>query len=151
MEVTLPHAMWVNGDKAISKFDKSMDSGGKQLTSTRSYIDMISSFYDSRLPCSALFVAWNGVILPPLQFVGILIVLLQPTFMSDGMLQMVRKELAKRAMFRFVSPMYLMVLVGFLNLSGPEGALFDALGFGASFGRGFYFFVFYWVMSHILA
>jgi len=151
-QVVWPRTQWVNGDESVSKFKNETGSGEVSgLTSERSYIDMIGEFYDKRLPCSALVVATNSAIYPPLQFAGLLTALVQPSFVPGGVLQTIRGELAKRALFRFTNPMYLMLFVSFLNLPGAGDVLFQALQFKASFEWGFWSLVVYCITSHILA
>jgi hypothetical protein len=151
-QVVWPRTQWVNGDESVNKFKNETGSGEVSgLTSERSYIDMIGEFYDKRLPCSALVVATNSAIYPPLQFAGLLTALVQPSFVPGAVLQTIRGELAKRALFRFTNPMYLMLFVSFLNLPGAGDVLFEALQFKASFEWGFWSLVVYCITSHILA
>jgi len=114
----------------------------------KSYLDLISSLYGGRLPCSALVVAWNSVIMPPLQFLGFLIVLLgrqRLLDINDELMATLKTYLRDQAPFRFTNPMVLMTSASFINLTAPSGKM------EASFTRGYWYFMTYCATSVVLA
>eukprot|EP00747_Dinoflagellata_sp_TGD_P181269 gnl/TRDRNA2_/TRDRNA2_35051_c0_seq1.p1 gnl/TRDRNA2_/TRDRNA2_35051_c0~~gnl/TRDRNA2_/TRDRNA2_35051_c0_seq1.p1 ORF type:complete len:1165 (+),score=199.27 gnl/TRDRNA2_/TRDRNA2_35051_c0_seq1:67-3495(+) len=124
------------------------DAGEGAKTTGHSYLVLIDFSYRMHLPCSALVLAWNSVIVPPLQGLATLMLLMQPTWLTADVEEALEKNLIDQASFRFTNPFVVMLLVSFLNLTvgHDQNTIFEA-----QFAVGFIFFLVYCVASVVLA
>jgi len=104
-----------------------------------SYLRLITTLYDDRLPCSAMVISFNTCVRAPMQILTFLAVMLRPSFMSNGMLRNLQAIwIEHQAPGWFCNPMVIMLLVALLNLTGPSGSMYNS-----TLGRGFWLFLVY--------
>eukprot|EP00931_Biecheleriopsis_adriatica_P004865 TRINITY_DN106468_c0_g1_i1.p1 TRINITY_DN106468_c0_g1~~TRINITY_DN106468_c0_g1_i1.p1 ORF type:complete len:1110 (+),score=220.45 TRINITY_DN106468_c0_g1_i1:67-3396(+) len=146
-EFTLPELKWLHDAAAIERYEASHEPGiGHRFTDGDSYIDVINWLYDRRLPCSALVVSYNAMILPPLQFMLFFFLLLKPSFVPDELIYAMQTYVMNLAPMRFTQPCIMMLIVGIANMPGPGDTLF-----GGWFTHGYWYFMAYCVTAIILA
>eukprot|EP00930_Biecheleria_cincta_P040751 TRINITY_DN27913_c0_g1_i1.p1 TRINITY_DN27913_c0_g1~~TRINITY_DN27913_c0_g1_i1.p1 ORF type:complete len:1079 (-),score=172.59 TRINITY_DN27913_c0_g1_i1:18-3254(-) len=146
-EFVLPDVTWLHDEAAIQKFEASHEPGqGHRFRDGDSYIDVITWLYDRRLPCSALVVSYNAMILPPLQILFFFLILLRPSFVPEELHQAMQGYVMNLAPMRFTQPSIMMLIVGIANMPGPGDSLF-----GGWFTSGYWFFLTYCISVMILA
>ncbi|CAE8683668.1 unnamed protein product [Polarella glacialis] len=142
-----PAVQWLHDSAAIEKFQSSKEAGhGETIKERQSYMDLITWLYDRNLPCSALVMCYNTMLVPPLQFLILFIVLLNPSFVPADLRQLLQGYLLQLAPSRFTQPCILMLITGFVNLPGPGDQFF-----GGHFTGGYWYFLAYTVSGTILA
>jgi len=145
--IQLPDVTWLHDAAAIQRFEASHEPGiGHRFTDGDSYIDVITWLYDRRLPCSALVVSYNAMILPPLQFLLFFLILLRPGFIPEELIFSMQSYVMNLAPMRFTQPCIMMLIVGIANMPGPGDTLF-----GGWFTNGYWYFMTYCVTAIILA
>ena len=89
---------------------------GFSFDESTSYIDVIDLLYEKHLPCSALVVSYNAMVLPPLQFVLLFTVLFNPYFVPRELLRAMQAYVLNLAPMRFTQPFIMMLIVGVANI-----------------------------------
>jgi len=145
----VPETHWLANEEAIAKFENSTRPGNAHaIKSGSSYLDLISELYAGRVPCSALVVAYNSVIMPPLQFLGFILVLLgKPRLLkiSEETMSTVSQFALDQAPKRFTNPMILMSMVALVQLTAPAGRMQQDIT------RGYWYYISYCASCLILA
>jgi len=145
-EIMTPEIFWISGKESQQAQHHIAPSSVHHVKSDQSYLDLISFMYDRHLPCSALGIAYTSVIIPPLQFIAVLVALLRPACVPLQLVDGIREWLMDQAMDRFTNPMVLMLMVAIMNFSSPGGAMFKA-----TFTPGFWYLMWHCVFSICLA
>lgn len=146
-EIMTPEIFWISGKESMQQAQHHIAPGSvHHFKSDQSYLDLISFMYDRHLPCSALGIAYTSVIIPPLQFLAVLVALLRPTCVPMQLVDGIRAWLMDQATDRFTNPMTLMLMVALMNVSSPGGAVFKA-----SVTSGFWYLLGYCIFSVCLA
>lgn len=148
-EITLPNVQYVMTETAgDAGSNDTAASAHRVIHASQSNVNLISFLYDRRLPCNALVLALNNVILPPLQFLGTVFLLIRPRIIPADVLSAIRLILLDQAPPRFSNSFTVVTLVAFLNFS--VGWSEDGW-FKVSFASGFYSFLLYCFISVVLA
>lgn len=147
--IFIPEVKWLADEAAIESYKSSTRPGtGHEIKHGKSYLDLISSLYAGRVPCSALVVAYNSVVCPPLQFAGFFLVLLgKGRFIKirEGTMEAVKHFTLHQAPMRFTNPMVLMTGVAVIQLTAPSGKM------EAGFTQGYWYFIAYVCICLFLA
>ncbi|CAE7206963.1 unnamed protein product [Symbiodinium natans] len=138
-ECTLPNVTWFHED-----------SEGYRVSQGESYMDVIRWLYQRQLPCSAFVAAYNAMLLPPLQFLMIFLILLNPEFIPLDLRQSMQTYVMTLAPMRFTQPSIMMLVVGIASLP-IENQHPDNIRYGGYFTNGYWFFLSYCVANLILA
>jgi len=145
-----PETEWVQAEGTVVQSSTSpgpLKGNHEHVASGESYTDLIASLYDKRLPCSAMVVIFNTVIRTPMQLGSFLAVMLRPSFVPARLLQSLQQAfIVDQAPGWFVGPMVLVLIVGFINQTGPGHSLFEA-----GFAVGFWFFLAFSTLSVLIA
>lgn len=126
------------------------DPDGYKVSEGESYIDVIRWLYQRKLPCSALVAAYNAMLLPPLQFLMIFLILLQPRFLPAELCRSMQNYVMTLAPMRFTQPSIMMLVVGVASLP-MENQHPDNIQYGGHFTSGYWFFLTYCITNLILA
>jgi len=138
-ECILPNVTWVHDD-----------ADGYRVSQGESYIDVIRWLYQRQLPCSAFVAAYNAMLLPPLQFLMIFLILLNPAFIPGDLRQSMQTYVMTLAPMRFTQPSIMMLVVGIASLP-IEHQHPDNIRYGGYFTNGYWFFLSYCVANLVLA
>jgi len=135
----LPEVQFVQGNSTgPMQQSAAPDPLQERTASGQSYLQLITTLYDKRLPCSAMVMAFNTVGRAPLQFGTFIAVKLRPAFLPPALLRNLQQTyVVDQAQGWFVNIFVLMLLAAFFNLTGPSGAV----EFTTYLGDGFWYFL----------
>jgi len=141
----VPGLQWHGGNETTNHTaDPTADGTELRTASGQSYLQLITTLYDKRLPCSAMVIAFNSVCRAPLQFASFVVVMLRPSILPVKVLQNLQTTfLIEQSRGWFVNVFVLMLLAAFLNLTGPTGAV----SFITLLDTGFWWFLLFTITS----
>lgn len=148
-EYALPDVQWVQGQSEVADGNQPSEATKEREAAGKSYLQLITTLYDKRLPCSAIVISFNTVVRAPMQFGSFLAVVVGlPCGVHPGLLLKLQAAFVVGQASGWFCNIYVLVfLAAFLNKTGPSGTM----DLTTHLGQGFWWFLLYSTVGLLIA